>query len=361
MVINVVDVIGSLGKASFDNVQDFESYKARVVVLGAGGGGCNTITHLAEMGIKGATTVAINTDAKHLNVTKADKRILIGKNLTKGMGAGGYPEIGKQAALENKNELRQMFQNVDLAFLTCGLGGGTGTGSLPVAAKIAKEAGAITIAVTTMPFKLEGARINKAEDGLEALRQNCDTVIVIENQKLLQLAGDLPLKAAFGIADDLMATMIKGITETITEPSLVNLDFADVRAVMHDGGVAFIGVGMSEADHSDRAVEAISRALNHPLIEAQYEGGTGALIQVIGGKDMTLEEVSTIGERVQSQLDSSANVIWGARLVPEYDGKLQVIAIITGVKSPYILGRTAPGSKSSANAKVSKDLGIEVL
>ncbi len=361
MVIIVADLSGLGGKSSFDNVQDFESYKARVIVIGAGGGGCNTVTRLVDMGIKGATTVAINTDAKHLNVTKADKRILIGKNLTKGLGAGGYPEIGKQAALENKNELRQIFQNVDLVFLTCGLGGGTGTGSLPVAAKIAKEAGAITIATVTMPFKLEGARINKAEEGLEALRQNCDTVIVIENQKLLQLAGDMPLKAAFGVADDLMSMMIKGITETITEPSLVNLDFADVRAVMHDGGVAFIGVGTSEADHGDRAAEAIGRALNHPLIEAQYEGGTGALIQVIGGKDMTLEEVSLVGERVQSQLDSSANVIWGARLVPEYDGKLQVIAIITGVKSPYILGRNSAGAKGSVNVKLSKDLGIEVL
>lgn len=357
-----MDVISAVSaqqssKLAFDNATDFESHKAKVLVIGAGGGGSNTITRLHEMGIRGAHTVALNTDAKHLNITKADKRILIGRNLTRGLGAGGYPEIGKQAALENRKELQAMLQNTDLVFLTCGLGGGTGTGALPVVAKLAKEAGAITIAVVTAPFKLEGARINKAEEGLQSLRQSVDTIIVIENQKLLVLAGDLPLKTAFGVADNLIATMIKGITETITEPSLVNLDYADVRAVMRDGGVAFIGVGESDTDET-RADEAIYRALNHPLLEADYHGATGALIQIIGGPDITLDEVSKVGEAVQNQLEKSAQVIWGARILPDFGNKIQVIAIVTGVKSPYILGRA---DRSTEAVKVSKDLGLEVL
>jgi cell division protein FtsZ len=361
----MVDEVGQLSAQpapkvgmSFDNANDFESHKARIVVVGAGGGGSNTITRLTEMGIKGAQTLALNTDAKHLQISKADKRILIGKSLTRGLGAGGYPEIGKQAALENRKEIQAMLQNTDLVFLTCGLGGGTGTGSLPAVAKMAKEAGAITIAVVTMPFKLEGARINKAEEGLAALRQSTDTVIVIENQKLLNLAGDLPLKAAFGVADNLIATMIKGITETITEPSLVNLDYADVRAVMRDGGVAFIGVGESDNDEN-RAQEAIYRALNHPLLEADHTGAKGALIQVIGGNDITMDDISKVGEIVQSQLDSSAQVIWGARILPELGSNLQVITIITGVKSPYILGRSDKASPSASRA--SRELGLEVL
>ena len=362
----MVDVLNTVAAQSgnklyFDNVQDFESHKARILVVGAGGAGSNTITRLSELGIKGATTIAINTDAKHLQVTKADKRILIGKSLTKGLGAGGYPEIGKQAVLENKNELKALLANTDLVFLTCGLGGGTGTGSLPEVARMAKEAGAITIAAVTLPFKLEGARIGKAEGGLDLLRKSCDTVIAIENQRLLKLAGDMPLKSAFAVADGLVATMIKGITETINEPSLVNLDYADVRAIMREGGIAAIGCGTSDSDdHDTRAQEAISRAMNHPLIDVDYAGANGALIQVIGGNDMTMNEISKIGEVVQSQLDSSAQVMWGARILPEWEGKLQVISIVTGVKSPYVLGRTSSTAVPS-KARASSELGIEIL
>lgn len=362
----MVDVLSTVGAQSgnklyFDNVQDFESHKARILVVGAGGAGSNTVTCLTEMGIKGAMTIAVNTDAKHLQVTKADKRILIGKSLTKGLGAGGYPEIGKQATLESKNEIKAVLAGSDLVFLTCGLGGGTGTGSLPEIARMAKEVGAITIAAVTLPFSLEGARIGKAESGLDSLRKVCDTVIAIENQRLLKLAGDMPLKAAFGVADGLVATMIKGITETITEPSLVNLDYADVRAIMKDGGVAAISVGTSDADeHETRAQEAISRALNHPLLDVDYDGANGALIQIIGGNDLTMNEVSKVGEIVQSHLDSGAQVIWGARILPEWEGKLQVISIITGVKSPCILGRTS-ASAAPSKVRASAELGIEML
>ncbi len=338
--------------ADFSNISDFEAVKARIAVVGCGGGGNNTITALQEKGISGATTLAINTDAKHLTITKADKKILIGKSLTKGLGAGGFPEVGKNAALESKGEIRQALDKIDLVFITCGLGGGTGTGSAPVVARIAREMGAIVIAAVTLPFKLEGARIHKAEEGLVALRQNCDTVIAIENQKLLKLAGNQTLKKAFSVADDLIATMIKGITETISEPSLVNLDFADVKTVMRSGGVASIGIGVSESP--DRAKEAVSLALNNPLIDVDYTGATGGLIQVIGGEDMRLEEINKVGEIVSSYLDPTAQVMWGARIMPEFNHKLQVITIITGVKSPYILG---PAAKQPHRS----DLGIEML
>ncbi|MBI4014916.1 MAG: cell division protein FtsZ [Candidatus Aenigmarchaeota archaeon] len=334
----------------------FESHKARIMVVGAGGGGCNTITALTKKTIRGATTVAVNTDVNHLKVTEAHKRILIGRQLTRGLGAGGYPEVGRNAALETKADIREIMQGMDLVFVTCGLGGGTGTGSLPVVARIARETGAIVIAVVTLPFKLEGARIRKAEEGLMYLREICDTVIVIENQRLLELAGDMPLKQAFGIADDLVATMIKGITETISEPSLVNLDYADVRTIMRSGGVATIGVG--EAEGSNRAEEAVTKAMNHPLLEVDYAGASGALIQVIGGEDMRLDEIDLIGDRIQSELDPKAQVIWGARILPEYRGKIQVITVVTGVKSAYVLG---PTRSEEASAKAVHELGIEML
>lgn len=346
-------------KLDFDNVENFEVQHARIVVIGSGGAGCNTVSRLTDLGIEGAEVIAMNTDAKHLSVTKAHRKILLGKEITKGFGAGGYPDIGKQAALESKNEIKNLLANADLVFLTCGLGGGTGTGSLPVIAKFAKEESAIVIAVVTLPFKIEGARIEKAENGLAELRKVCDTVIVIENQRLLKLAGKQPLQKAFAVADDLIATMIKGITETISQPSLVNLDFADVKAVMRSGGVASIGVGYSNSE-DERAIEAIERALNHPLLNVEYHGASGALIQVICGEDVSLEEINYIGERVMQMLDPQAQVIWGARIVKGFNG-IQVITIITGVKSAYILG-PVQYEEHSETAKVEEsDLGIEII
>ncbi len=341
---------------TFDDVSNFQVQQARIVVVGAGGGGSNTATRLKEIGIAGAQVIAMNTDAKHLAVTKADKKILLGRELTRGLGAGGFPEVGKKAAEEARNDIRAALQDCDLLFLTCGLGGGTGTGSAPVIAYIAKEMGAIVIAAVTLPFRIEGARIVKAEEGLQKLREVCDTVIVVENQKLVELAGNRPLREAFGISDGLIATMIKGITETISQPSLVNLDYADVRTIMRSGGVATIGVGESDQQH--RAREAITKALSHPLLDVDYSGATGALIQIIGGDDMKLEEIDEIGQEVAQHMDPSALVMWGARILPEYQGRIQVITIITGVKSPYILGKT--GRMAQAK-KANNDLGIEVL
>jgi len=338
-----------------DGVEDFQVEQARIMVIGCGGAGSNTVNRLTEMGVAGAATVACNTDARHLTVTKAHKKILLGRELTRGLGAGGFPDVGRKAAEESKNEIREALQGCDLLFLTCGLGGGTGTGSAPVTGYIAKEMGSIVIAAVTLPFKIEGARIIKAEEGLAKLREVCDTVIVIENQKLVELAGNRPLKEAFGVADNLIATMIKGITETISQPSLVNLDYADVRTIMRSGGVATIGVG--ESDSQYRAKEAINKALSHPLLDVDYSGATGALIQVIGGEDMKLEEINVIGETVSQHMDPDATVMWGARVLPEMKGRIQVITIITGVKSPYILGKSQMGEKPKAK----NDLGIEVL
>ncbi len=342
-------------------LMEYQSHQAKIIVVGAGGAGSNTITRLTEMGIAGATTVAINTDARHLlHSTKADKKILIGKELTRGLGAGGYPEIGKKAAEESKAEIKEFLKGADLVFVTCGLGGGTGTGSAPVVARLAKEEGAIVIATVTLPFKIEGARIGKAEDGLMRLRKVADTVIVIENQKLLQVAGNMPLKDAFAMADNLIATMIKGISETISQPSLVNLDYADVRAVMKSGGVAAIGVGSSGSEN--RAKEAVMKALNNKLLEVDYKGATGALIQIIGGDDMRLDEINTIGETVSKYLDPEAQIIWGARVLPNMNGKIEVITIVTGVKSPYILGQI--DERKIANGRrgaLSNELGIEFL
>lgn len=324
-------------EVQIDNLDgDLESHHANIFVVGTGGAGNNCVTRLSKIGIKGAETIAVNTDIKHLKVTKADKRILIGKEITKGLGAGGYPETGRKAAEENKRDIKKMLEDCDMLYLVLGLGGGTGTGSAPVIAEVAKEMGAIVIACCTMPFKIEGARMSRAEDGLCQLRQVCDTVIVVENDRLLKIAGDLPLQKAFGVADNLIATIIKGVTETISEPSLVNLDYADVKAIMHSGGVASVGYG--ESNTKNRAEEAIAKAMKNPLLEVSYDGGTGALIHVTGGSDLKLDEVNKIGEYVSKQLDPSAQVIWGSRVNPSMGGKIRVITIVTGVKSPYILG-----------------------
>jgi cell division protein FtsZ len=331
--------------------------EAKIVVLGAGGAGNNCITRLSEMGVKGASTIALNTDVKHLSVSQADSKLLVGKDLTRGLGAGGYPDVGKRAVEESEKELKKMLEGTDMIYLVTGLGGGTGTGGAPVIARIAKEMGCIVIGCTTMPFKIEGARIGKAEDGLYQLRQVCDTVIVIENDRLLKVAGDLPLQQAFGVADNLISTIIKGVTETIATPSLVNLDYADVKTIMHSGGVAAVGFG--ESDTKNRAEEAVVKAMTNPLLEVNYDGGTGALVHITGGQDLKLDEVNLIGEYVSKQLDPDAQVIWGARINPEFKGKLRVITIVTGVKSPYILGPVA--REEPARRDFSQELGIPIV
>jgi len=292
-------------------------------------------------------------------MTKADKRFLIGKSITRGLGCGGFPEKGSQAAQEDSHLLKEQLKFSDMVFVCAGMGGGTGTGSAHVIAKIAKELGSIVIGTVTMPFKIERARIDKAEFGLEELRKNCDTAIVIDNNKLTQIAGNLPIQQAFAVANELVATMIRGIVETIAVPSLVNLDFADVKAIMKNGGVAAIGIGCS--DTTNRVEEAVQGALSNPLLDITYEGATGALIHIEGGPDMTLDEVSKVGDLITAQMDQDANVIWGARINKEMTGKVTIMTIMTGVHSPYIVGTRVEKTQSGHSDPVfSDDLGISL-
>jgi cell division protein FtsZ len=333
--------------------------QANIKVIGVGGSGNNMVGWLYQKGIKGAEILACNTDLQHLNIIDADKKFLIGKELTKGLGCGGFPEKGSQAAQESIQELKDNLKGADMVFVCAGMGGGTGTGAAAIAAEVAKAAGAIVIGTVTMPFKIERARVDKAEFGLQRLRKASDTVIVIDNNRLVAIAGNLPIKHAFAVANELVATMIKGIVETIAIPSLVNLDYADVKAIMTNGGVAAIGVGTS--DTNNRVEEAVKGALANPLLDISYNGAVGALIHVEGGPDMTLDEINKIGELVTDSLDQDANVIWGARVNEDMKGKITVMTIITGVKSPWILGKVDYKKPSPQAVHLSEELGIELV
>jgi cell division protein FtsZ len=315
----------------------------RIVVVGVGGAGNNTVTRLMEAGITCAECVAINTDALHLNVSKANQKILIGEKLTKGLGVGGDPKLGKAAIEESKKRVEDMLSNVDIAFITAGLGGGTGTGAAPVVADMARRKGAITVGVVTTPFRIEKGRDVYAAIALSEMRRRCDTVVVIDNNKLMQLVPQLPISEAFRVADQVLANMIKGIVETISTPSLINLDFADFKTIVSRGGVAVVGVG--ESDAPNRAEEAVRNALRTPLLDVDYAGATGALVHVTGDNQMTIEEANRVGEIVTEMMDCSAMVIWGARVNPQQNGKLRVTLVMTGVNSPHILsgfGTIAP-------------------
>jgi len=339
--------------------QGIEIKQANIKVFGAGGAGNNMVSWLYRKGIKGAEIIAANTDQQHLNISEADRKILLGKDTTRGLGCGGYPEKGAEAAKESIQEIKDSLKGVDMAFICAGMGGGTGTGGAPIIAKVARELGSIVIGTVTMPFKIERARVDKAEFGLQQLREVSDTVIVIDNNRLVQIAGNLPVKQAFAVANELIATMIKGIVETIAVPSLVNLDYADVKAVMTNGDVAAIGVGSS--DTNNRVEEAVQGALNNPLLDISYQGATGALIHITGGPDMTLDEVSRVGELVTESMDQDANVIWGARISEEMKGKLTVMTIMTGVKSPWILGKERERETSVEMQEINDELGIEIV
>src|SRR3990172_5965698 len=280
-------------ETTFDGL---EVGQAKIKVIGCGGAGNNMVTWLYKRGIKGAEIIAVNTDQQHLKISEADKKFIIGKELTRGLGCGGFPQKGAEAAQESIAELKAVLKDADMVFVCAGMGGGTGTGSAPVVAQLCKDMGAIVIGAVTMPFSIERARIEKAEFGLEQLRKGADTVIVIDNNRLVQIAGNLPIQQAFAVANELVSTMIKGIVETISVPSLVNLDYADVRAIMTQGGVSCIGVGSS--DTANRVEEAVRGALSNPLLDVSYEGATGAIIQVCGGPDLTLDEISRVGELV---------------------------------------------------------------
>jgi cell division protein FtsZ len=352
-------VQSAMQNEEMNKFQNIEVGQANIKVIGCGGAGNNMVSWLYKKGIKGAEIIACNTDQQHINITDADKKFLIGKDVTRGLGCGGFPEKGSEAAQESLSEIKDSLKQSDMVFVCAGMGGGTGTGSAPVIAQTAKDAGAIVIGTVTMPFKIERARVDKAEFGLQKLRQVSDTVIVIDNNRLVQIAGNLPIQQAFAVANELISTMIKGIVETIAVPSLVNLDYADVKAIMTNGGVAAIGVGSS--DTNSRVEEAVKGALNNPLLDISYEGATGALIHIAGGPDMTLQDINQIGELVTESLDDDANVIWGARVCEELKGKVTVMTIITGVQSPWILGKSDFKQKKQVAEEIEEELGIEII
>ncbi|NOR18386.1 cell division protein FtsZ [candidate division WOR-3 bacterium] len=324
-----------------------------IKVVGCGGAGTNTISRCIEGGISGAELVALNTDAQHLLLAGVPHKVLIGRHITHGLGAGSLPQIGEEAARESEKDIREAVGRADMVFVTCGLGGGTGTGSAPVVSQIAKETGALTIGVVTLPFSVEGfIRMENADAGLKRLRETCDTVIVIPNDKLLDVVPNLSLNAAFRVADEVLMRSIKGITEMITKPGLVNLDFADLKTVMKRGGVAMIGLG--EAEGETNAVNAVVEALNSPLLEVDISEATGALVNVTGGEDMTISEAERVVEEIYSRVDPNARIIWGTTVNPELKRSIRAMLVITGVKSKQILG---PAHKAFEN----KEYGIDFV
>jgi cell division protein FtsZ len=310
----------------------------RIVIVGCGGAGNNTVNRLYNIGVDGADTIAINTDKQHLQMIEADTKILVGKSLTNGLGAGGDPNMGERATEMAQGTIKEVLGDADLVFVTAGMGGGTGTGAAPVVSKIAKEQGAIVVGMVSTPFNVERARTVKAEEGLERLRDEADSIIVLDNNRLLDYVPNLPIGKAFSVMDQIIAETVKGISETITQPSLINLDYADMTAIMNQGGVAVMLVG--ETQDKNKTEEVVKDAMNHPLLDVDYRGASGGLVHITGGPDLTLQEAEGIAQNITERLEANANVIWGARIQEEYKGKVRVMAIMTGVQSAQVLGPT---------------------
>ncbi|MBJ64292.1 MAG: cell division protein FtsZ [Euryarchaeota archaeon] len=300
----------------------------RILIVGCGGSGNNTLNRITHLGVEGAITVAINTDKQHLDHTRALQKLLVGRHITRGLGAGGDPSTGRRCAEAGREMIQRIVNGADLVFIASGLGGGSGTGICPIVADEAKKAGALVVGIVTTPFHVERRqRMKRALEGLESLRQVADAVLVLDNNRLLHFVPNLPLDEAFSIMDQLVAEIVKGIVETITLPSLINLDFADVRAIMANGGVTMMLYG-----ESDRGPEeVVHEALNHPLLDVDISGATGVLIHVTGGKYMTLENASQVVDLMTANVSDDANVIWGARQDPGFGDTIKVMAIITGV------------------------------
>ena len=313
-----------------------EGSRANIIVVGTGGAGNNTISRLNEIGIEGAKTITVNTDAQDLFYSVSDKKLLLGRQTCGGLGAGGEPTIGEESAEESEEDIKEELEGADMVFVTCGLGGGTGTGSAPVISKVAKKAGALTVAVATMPFSAEGVkRRENAEIGLAKLQENADTVIVIPNDKLLEVAPNLPLNKAFMASDEILGRAVKGITELITKPGLISLDFADISSIMKGSGMAMIGMGESES--GDRAIESVHEALSSPLLDIDISNAKGALINISGSSDLTLNEAEKIVQIVGDRLDPEANIIWGAQIDEDLQNMIRTTIVVSGVKSQYTI------------------------
>lgn len=305
--------------------------KANIFVVGAGGAGNNTVSRLNEMGIEGATTITVNTDAQDLYYSLSEKKILLGKQTCGGLGAGGMPSIGEECAEESEDDIRDELEGADMVFVTCGLGGGTGTGSVPIISKLSKKTGALTVAVVTMPFSAEGIkRRENADEGLTKLKAAADTVIVIPNDKLLEVAPNLSLDKAFMVSDEILGRAVKGITELITKQGLVSLDFADIRSIMESSGMAMIGMG--ESDSGERALESVHEALSSPLLDIDVSNATGALINISCSSDLTLHESEKIVQVVADKLDPEANIIWGAQIDESLQNTIRTTIVVSGIK-----------------------------
>lgn len=359
----MAEIFEKAGIAENDVDKELESiiqkHSARIKVVGCGGGGGNSVSRMKEIGIKGCEIIAINTDAQDLLYTNSDHKILIGRELTHGLGAGSNPKIGEQAARESEQEIKKKLGEVDMVFITCGLGGGTGTGAAPIVADMAKKAGALTIGVVTLPFTVEGQkRLENAQYGLERLAACTDTLIVIPNDKLLEIAPELPIHTAFKVADEILTNSVKGITELITKAGLVNLDFADVKAVMSDGGVSLIGIG--ESDSKERAKEAIERAIKNPLLDVDITNAKGALVNIIGGPDMSLDEYRQVMEVLGTKVAPDAKIISGAQISADMEKSMKVLLIVTGVKSAQIMGVSTELTKTQ-ETELEEELGIDFL
>lgn len=312
-----------------------------IKLVGCGGAGSNTVNRCMEDGLSGIQMLAVNTDAKHLLSVKASKKMLIGKVLTRGLGAGARPEVGERAAMENEPELKDWLKDSQIVFVTAGMGGGTGTSSSFVVSRLAHEAHALTIGVVTLPFKSEGElRMENAMAGLTKLSKVCDTTIVIPNDTLIELVPNLPVQAAFKVADELLLQTIKGLTEMLTHAGLVNVDYADLRTILNEGGVSLIGVGEADGKPKERIEDAVEEALNSPLLgKIDLKDARGALVRVVGGPDMNIEEAAEAAEIITSKIRPEARLIWGCSVEPEMTGTVKVLLIVTGARSQYVLMR----------------------
>lgn len=361
MAVRSVTGAPEIKKSSMDEdlKKLLESRKAEIKVVGVGGAGNNTVSRLMQIGIVGCEAIAVNTDAQDLLYTDADAKVLIGKELTRGLGAGADPHVGMEAAKESKEDIKHVLEGADMVFVTCGLGGGTGTGASPVIADIAKKLGALSVGIVTLPFSMEGRqRMDNARHGLEELEGVLDTLIIIPNDKLLEIVPDVSITTAFKVADEILVNAAKGIAELVTKPGLVNLDFADIRAVMGSGGLAMIGMG--ESDTENRALEAVEKALNNPLLDVEIDGAEGALVNVSGGADITIRECQEIVEAVSSKLSQDAKIIWGAQIIKELGDLIRAMLIVTGVKSSQIYGpeKTFAAEKQK---EIERILGIDFV
>ena len=358
MAVRSVEGSGKISDTDEDLRKILEARKAEIKVMGVGGAGNNTVSRMMQVGVVGAQIIAANTDAQDLLYTDAEKKVLIGRDLTKGLGAGADPNVGMEAARESREDIKDALKGGDMVFITCGLGGGTGTGASPVIADIAKKMGLLTVGVVTLPFSMEGKqRMDNARKGLNELQKIVDTLIVIPNDKLLEIVPDVSIISAFKICDEILVNAVKGITELVTKPGLVNLDFADIRAVMTNGGIAMIGMG--ESDTENRAVEAVEKALNNPLLDVDIEGANGALVNVSGGIDVTIKECQEIVEAVSTKINTDAKIIWGAQISKELGDVVRALLIITGVKAP--LAYSGEFFSKEKQKEIEKILGIEFV